>query len=315
MANYLSTDPNAGRPQNWVSGQPDSVTPGSQPSGSGTQYRYVPGTRTTGGYLEPVTSQTSTPTTTDPQQVRVPYDPRNPSGGPTTWQGGPPGVDGAPQYPPGTGPGMYTIGGQIYNADGTPYTGTQTSTPGGTSTGSTTYTGSPTDISGWLAWMAQQPGHDPILDTPGGIQYYTQAIQNSGGLSASNLDYWKNKAPLAQYGGLVGAGGGGGGGYGAGGFLWSHQPSLQDLQNSPGFQFALQNGANILQASAAAKGDVLSGGALKDLSDYTTNMTLNQLYLPSWQLQNQSTQNNAQNLYNMGVLDYNASSVGPSSPV
>jgi hypothetical protein len=49
---------------------------------------------------------------------------------------------------------------------------------------------------------------------------------------------------------------------------------------------------------------------LKDLSDYTTNMSLNSLFLPYWQMQNQSTQNNAGNLYNLANLGLTGSSVG-----
>jgi hypothetical protein len=73
----------------------------------------------------------------------------------------------------------------------------------------------PNVIGQFLQWQATQPGADPILQTPGGIQYYTQQILSKpDGLSSSNMDYWANKATLASYGGAVGAGGGGGGGGG-----------------------------------------------------------------------------------------------------
>lgn len=87
-------------------------------------------------------------------------------------------------------------------------------------------------------------------------------------------------------------------------------PTLAELQNMPGFQFALQNGQNMLQRGAAARGTLLTGGTLKDLSDYTTNMSLNSAFFPYWQLSNQSKENNANNLYNLANLGLNASSVG-----
>lgn len=42
-------------------------------------------------------------------------------------------------------------------------------------------------------------------------------------------------------------------------------------QNDPGFQFRLQQGMKALQNSAAAKGNLLSGGTLKALNDYAQN--------------------------------------------
>lgn len=176
------------------------------------------------------------------------------------------------------------------------------------------YSGSPSDVNAWLQWMAQQPGHDPILDTPGGIQYYTQAIQNSGGLNANNLQYWQQKATLAQYGGGVGAGGGSGWG-GSFGSLYNTVPTADQAANMPGIQFAEQQVLNNLQNSAAARGDVLSGGALKDIADYSAGTALSQGYIPLSQLQLGYSNANFNNLYNLGQLGYNASSFGPSSPV
>ena len=77
-----------------------------------------------------------------------------------------------------------------------------TTTPSTSSKGSTNYS----DIGAWLQnQAATNPNVDPILKTPGGIAYYTQAIQNSGGLNAQNADYWVNKSTLASAGGAVGA--------------------------------------------------------------------------------------------------------------
>lgn len=184
-------------------------------------------------------------------------------------------------------------------------------TPGGmraptvpAETAGSAYSGDPSNVDAWLAWMAQQPGHDPILDTPQGQAYYKQRITETGGLSASNQSYWQNKSTLAANGGAVGAPEGGTGN------LWSQAPTLDQLQNMPGFQFALQNGEQGVNRSAAAKGTALTGGTLKDLSDYDRNMSLNAAFFPYWQLQNQSTQNNAGNLYSLAALGLNASSQG-----
>jgi hypothetical protein len=47
-------------------------------------------------------------------------------------------------------------------------------------------------------------------------------------------------------------------------------------QNDPGFQFRLQEGLKALQNSAAAKGDLLSGGTLKGLNNYAQNEASNE---------------------------------------
>ncbi len=44
------------------------------------------------------------------------------------------------------------------------------------------------------------------------------------------------------------------------------------FQQDPGYQFALQQGQQAIQRSAAAKGGEVSGGSLKDLAAYTTGM-------------------------------------------
>lgn len=56
---------------------------------------------------------------------------------------------------------------------------------------------------------------------------------------------------------------------------FSFNPS--DLQNDPGYQFTLQQGQDALQRSAAAKGQLFSGGTLKSLAGYTTG-TANQYF-------------------------------------
>ena len=45
-------------------------------------------------------------------------------------------------------------------------------------------------------------------------------------------------------------------------------PSFQDAQNEPGYQFALDQGTKALNASAAARGVLRTGGTLKDIIEY-----------------------------------------------
>ncbi len=49
-------------------------------------------------------------------------------------------------------------------------------------------------------------------------------------------------------------------------------PTLQQAENTPGYQFALQQGQNALQASAAANGSLLTGGTLNALDSYSQGL-------------------------------------------
>lgn len=70
----------------------------------------------------------------------------------------------------------------------------------------------PATVQQFLQWQAQQPGSDPILQTPEGINYYTtQILSKPDGLSNQNMGYWQNKSTLGSYGGAVGVPEGGGG--------------------------------------------------------------------------------------------------------
>ncbi len=74
--------------------------------------------------------------------------------------------------------------------------------------------------------------------------------------------------------------GGGGGGPNTSGMLSA-------LQNYPGYQFALQQGGQALDRSAAARGALLSGGQLKDLTAYGQGMgsqLFNQYFNQNYQL-------------------------------
>lgn len=98
--------------------------------------------------------------------------------------------------------------------------------------------------------------------------------------------------------GLGGAGAGAGGTAGsAGGYgslTQAFNPTMQQLQSTPGYQFTLGQGLKSVQNSYAAKGLGSSGAALKGAADYATgdaSTTYNQ------QFQNYLQQN--QSIYNM----------------
>lgn len=67
----------------------------------------------------------------------------------------------------------------------------------------------------------------------------------------------------------------------------------KDFQTDPGYQFRMDQGAQALQRSAAAKGGLFSGGTLKDLTDYNQNFASNE-YQNAYNRfnQNRSTQFN-----------------------
>lgn len=56
--------------------------------------------------------------------------------------------------------------------------------------------------------------------------------------------------------------------------VWSEQfkaPSLEDVQNEPGYALGLKEGQNALERSAAARGSILSGGTQKATARYGTD--------------------------------------------
>lgn len=95
------------------------------------------------------------------------------------------------------------------------------------------------------------------------------------------------KSGLTQLQGLLNTG--------SGGLLSSYpggsfqSPSLQQAENEPGYQFALQQGEGALQNSAAAKGNLLSANNMEALNNYA----------------NQYGEQNYQNVYNRTLQNYN----------
>lgn len=79
-----------------------------------------------------------------------------------------------------------------------------------------------------------------------------------------------------------GMGGRGGGGFGGGGYGMGKKkggaptldlpefvaPTMEEALSDPGYQFALQQGQEALEGSAAARGTLRTGGTLRDLVDY-----------------------------------------------
>ena len=93
---------------------------------------------------------------------------------------------------------------------------------------------------------------------------------------------WKSGwNPTGKASDMRGGGGGGGGGYGVGGYGYGtagpvpefdytafRAPSYEEAMADPGYQFALKEGADQLQRSAAAGGVLRTSGTLKDLINY-----------------------------------------------
>ena len=142
--------------------------------------------------------------------------------------------------------------------------------------------------------------------TAANMDYWRQQINQTGGAASDNLSYWQNRMTAGQAGGSSGGAGGpqlgptmGGsstlgapGSNGQYGSLTSAPglytaptytppanytaptftaPTAAQAMASPGTQEGLQLGTDAIQASAAAKGSVLSGGTLKDLQQYAQN--------------------------------------------
>ncbi len=116
------------------------------------------------------------------------------------------------------------------------------------------------------------------------------------------------------------AAGGGAGGFGSLNFNSPYQtfqaPSLEDARNSPGYQFALQQGLQGVERGAASKGTLLTGGTLKALEGYGTGLadqTYGNVFNRAFQTNQANFSNAAQtNGINYGNL-YNLASLGQKS--
>lgn len=113
----------------------------------------------------------------------------------------------------------------------------------------------PTDpayVAKYVQWLSQQPGADPSLASD--PNYWVQKIiENGGGVNTQNIGYWNNRSKAGA--GDAGAGGAAGTSpYGTNGFM-----------GSPGYAYEQKAAQDAVQASAAARGTLLTTGTMKDL--------------------------------------------------
>lgn len=124
-------------------------------------------------------------------------------------------------------------------------------------------------------------------------QQYAQNSQNlapwmQNGTNANNLmSYLTGTSSTAPAGYNGGAGG-------QGALTQTFQPTMEQLQSTPGYQFTLGQGLKSVQNSYAAKGLGNSGAALKGAADYSSGLASNTY---QQQFQNYWSQN--QSIYNM----------------
>jgi hypothetical protein len=93
------------------------------------------------------------------------------------------------------------------------------------------------------------------------------------------------------------AGSGGDSGYG--GFASTGLTPTQQIEQTPGYQFSVDQAMNAIQHSAAARGTLLSGGLMKNLGSYIANSVAGPAY-----------QQQVGNLYNLATMGGNAAAAG-----
>jgi hypothetical protein len=182
------------------------------------------------------------------------------------------------------------------------------------------YTGDPNDptqLAAYVKYLSTQPDADPTLASD--PNYWINVIQGKGGLTQANIGYFQTRATNA---GNAAHAAGDTSGQTPGSMpppTPFTAPTMQDLLNSPGYQARLKTGEDVIQNSAAAKGDLLTGGTLKDLSqfgqDYATS-NYNNLFSQSlaanqsnFGQQLSSNQNQFSQLYdlsNLGLIATNS---------
>lgn len=128
-------------------------------------------------------------------------------------------------------------------------------------------------------------------------QMFAQGQTNMAPFLGAGKDAWGLLAPLLGLGDpnnpLTGAGGPGAA-TGFGGLIKPFAPTMDQLAQTPGYQFALDQGTKATQNSFAAKGLGSSGAAMKGAADYAQGLasnTFQQQFQDYWS-QNQSIYNN-----------------------
>lgn len=167
---------------------------------------------------------------------------------------------------------QYPGGGGSFNEAG--FAGSGTMIPGsGPSTQHTQDFGNLSDPSSWMnlvgndqqlrSWVqSQQP--QLFASNPSLLDYYVSKIKGQPGANpteqAGSANYWAGK--IGQDPGVTGQSGGGSVGGSSSGI-----PGMD-----PGYDFRLQQGLGALQKSAASRGTLLTGGALKALTSFGQGM-------------------------------------------
>lgn len=165
----------------------------------------------------------------------------------------------------------------------------------------------PAAIKAQIAQWASMPGADPSLAND--PDYWVQAITSRGGLGTDNSQYWQDASvgdnaffrnPGRESGSTLGQMGAPPPGVaatpagpaptattyqGPNAPAYSNYtpppapdpiafvaPTAEQARNTPGYQSAIDQGNQGLQRSAAARGGLLSGGALKDIGTYNIGM-------------------------------------------
>ena len=141
----------------------------------------------------------------------------------------------------------------------------------------------PSSVDAYISYMGQQPGVNPsVRNDP---NYWRQKILS--GELGTDPGYYQSKM-MTPEGPPAGGGGGMGGGMSlgslGGAFLQPYTgqapqfqpPTGLDYMNDPGYQARLKMGTDALQNSAFARGKGLTGGALKDLTQYAQDYASNE---------------------------------------
>lgn len=175
------------------------------------------------------------------------------------------------------------------------------------------------DYQSWFMQLTQ--GKPPTPDTLNSLapqlqQYGITLVRNAAGVpgkiklpDGSIVDVIQGAGVGGQAWQWLGPGSGGGssaggmGGFGSGGFGSGTftAPTLEQAQNSPGYQFALQQGEKAIQNSAAARGTLLTGGTLKALENFGVGLGDN-TYGEAFNRALQTHQTNVGDLYNLASL-------------
>ncbi len=175
--------------------------------------------------------------------------------------------------------------------------------PGQQAAGGPPTGGNPTDpayVRQAVDYLASLPGADPTLKTT--PDYWVGKILETGGWTnqtakgEDNVTYWTGRSKQG-----AGDAGGSGGGFGTFNGL-----STADFQNSPGYQFARDQGLQGIERSAAAKGTLLTGGTLKRLAQYGTGLA-DQTYGDAFQRALNTLKTQYDDLYNLANLGLDAS--------